>query len=50
MIGLFFLFFVVQLLVLLKVPKAALVLGVLNLLLCVAMLIHHATSTLQIRL
>ena len=50
MVGLFFMFLVVLLLVFLGKRNAALVLVVLNLLLCFGMLLHHATDTLQIRL
>lgn len=48
MIGLFLLFIIVLALVYFRKRKWALLLGILNLILCLAMLMHHATSKLDI--
>ncbi len=50
MVGLFFLFFVAEMLIFLKKRPYALALALLTIFLCFGMLIHHATDTLQVRL
>lgn len=47
---LFLLFVVVWFLILFRFQKTALIFGLINLVLLVLMLLHHATDTLKIRL
>ncbi len=50
MVGLFFLFLVTQLFAFFGRRTYAITLGLITILLCIAMFIHHATSTLNINL
>lgn len=50
MAGLYFLYLISMILVIVKKRKLAIALTMVTLLLCIFMLIHHATDTLQIRI
>lgn len=50
MAGLFLIFFIVQVLIIMGKNKHAFMLAILNVILCIGMFLHHATDILKIRL